>query len=316
MFEKIFDPMRFQGNLHRKNYFEGWYYKQVHTRSGKTIAFIPGISLNERDSHSFVQVIMSPPVETHYFRFSIDEFSASDSPFEIRIGKNSFRRDGIELDLKMDSSIIRAELSYGPLSLIERSLLMPNIMGFFAFFPRMACNHGVISMDHSVRGCVEYGEERLVFEDERGYIEKDWGTSFPERYIWIQANHFESLGDSFMMSIADVPTLELSFTGLIANLHHLGKEYRFATYNGAKIRSVKTFKGDICCFLSRGELTLEVKATVAEKGSLKAPIKGRMEDTIKEGLGGTVELKLKRGNETIADMKSRYAGIEVVGDFD
>ncbi|MCK7537696.1 MAG: tocopherol cyclase family protein [Marinilabiliales bacterium] len=29
------------------------------------------------------------------------------------------------------------------------------------------------------------------FSGGRGYIEKDWGHSFPSAYVWMQSNHFQ-----------------------------------------------------------------------------------------------------------------------------
>ncbi len=62
MTQKRSNPIIFQGSLHKKNYFEGWYYKQVSSDQKTSLSFIPGISLSEHDPHSFIQYIL---VETH-----------------------------------------------------------------------------------------------------------------------------------------------------------------------------------------------------------------------------------------------------------
>ncbi len=58
MFEKIKNPILFQGHLKKRNYFEGWYYKQVTADQKTSLSFIPGVSLNKNDSHSFIQYIL------------------------------------------------------------------------------------------------------------------------------------------------------------------------------------------------------------------------------------------------------------------
>lgn len=314
-FEKINDPIRFQGSLDHRNYFEGWYFKQVSLGSGKVISFIPGISLNELDPHAFIQVIVSPPVETHYFRFDVSDFFTSDLPFEVRIGKNVFSQKGITIDLNDETIAIEGKLTYGPFKSIDKTILNPNAMGYFAYIPKMKCNHGIVSMDHSVDGVLKYNEESLSFNRDRGYIEKDWGSSFPERYIWMQGNHFERNGDSFMCSIASIPMMGTSFTGLIANLVADGKEYRFATYNGAKIILALSTTDGVDIILKKSKLTLEIKAHIESTGNLKSPIEGRMAGTIKEGLGGTISLVLKEEDRIFKQLFTRYSGIEVVGDF-
>ncbi|PKM70281.1 MAG: hypothetical protein CVU93_02880, partial [Firmicutes bacterium HGW-Firmicutes-18] len=313
--DKIKDPIRFQGSINHKNYFEGWYFKQVSMESGKIISFIPGISLNKHDPHAFIQVIVSPPVETHYFRFDISDFFISDEPFEVRIGNNVFSQKGIEISLSDKTIVLEGQLTYGPFKSIEKTILNPNAMGWFAYIPKMKCNHGIVSMDHSVDGVLKYNEESLSFNRDRGYIEKDWGSSFPERYIWMQGNHFEKNGDSFMCSIASIPMMGTSFMGLIANLVADGKEYRFATYNGAKIIQALSTTDGVDIILKKGKLTLEIKAHIESTGDLKSPIEGRMAGTIKEGLGGTIGLVLKEEDRIIRQLFTRYSGIEIVGEF-
>ncbi len=312
---KIYNPVIFQGNLKKRSYFEGWYYKQASAKDNKTIAFIPGISLNEDDSHAFIQVIESPPIKTHYFRFEVKEFLHSDNPFMIRIGSNYFSEKVLKVNLKDSSREIKGELNFGTLTPIEYNFFMPNIMGPFAYIPRMACNHGIISMNHIVNGEIELDGKKIGFAFDKGYIEKDWGTSFPQRYIWLQGNNFESSNDSFMLSIAKVPFLGASFTGLIAIISVDSKEYRIATYNGGKISNIKIREDGVDIVLTRSNISLKVSAYNKDEGKLKAPIEGKMLNIIKEGLGGRIYLELTIDNVKVKELVTEYAGIEVVGDF-
>ena len=43
---RIYKPEVFQGNLKRKKYFEGWYFKHVSKDLKNVWSFIPGISLS------------------------------------------------------------------------------------------------------------------------------------------------------------------------------------------------------------------------------------------------------------------------------
>ncbi len=45
----------------------------------------------------------------------------------------------------------------------------------------------------------------------RGYIEKDWGTSFPSAWIWMQCNTFDTPDTSFMLSYARIPWMGSHF---------------------------------------------------------------------------------------------------------
>ncbi len=317
--KRIRKPELFQGSFHKKHYFEGWYFKHVTADSKHTVAFIPGISIDGADSHSFVQVIISPDIKTYYFKYPLEAFSTTDEPFSVSIGESLFSMEGCRIALHNASQnpsqgiSITGETHFSDLTPIESSPCTPNIMGFFAYIPNMECNHGVLSMNHHLNGNIEMGEHQsLDFTGGKGYVEKDWGTSFPSEYIWIQANHFENDQHSFMCSIATIPFGPFSFKGLIANLRVDGIEYRFATYNGTKVTNLAIETNRVRFDLTKGPVTLTCEAVLIEAGALKAPQKGEMLRTIKEGLSGEVTLILKRNGHPPLVLKSACAGIEIV----
>lgn len=301
-------PILFQGNMKKDRYFEGWYFKQVCEKHQQTISFIPGISLIKGDEHAFVQVIIAPKIETHYFRFDIKEFSTQDEPFSVRIANNIFKEDGISIDLHDENLTIIGTLNYGEFKKIDSSLYSPTIMGPFTYIPNMECNHGVISMDHSVNGQLDINEQSWLFDNDRGYIEKDWGTSFPKRYLWVQANHFNEPSVCFMASVAKIPFLGFSFNGVIANLIINEKEHRFATYNGYKDKNIEKFEGGFSFELKKGDDLCKVIVQFDDSGELKAPQYGAMSGVIKEGLGAKITV-MYQGKTYV----SEFGGAELVG---
>jgi len=308
---KINHPFQFQGSLAKKNYFEGWYYKQVHLEKDKTISFIFGISTGKQDPHSFIQVIQSNPLVTSYFRFPLKSFQVDGESYAI--GKNRFSLNELELHLSQDDLVIDGLLAFSDHQFLEHGLYSPNIMGPFAYVPKLECNHGVISMHHHVNGTLIINHESFHFKNESGYLEKDWGTSFPKRYIWIQGNHFDQVKGSFMASIADIPFMGLAFEGIIAQLDLGATRYRFATYNGARLRSlIKTTDG-FSFELVKRTTTLKVTAHLPLTGKLKSPRLGSMSQTIKEGLGGSIELILKEKGQQEQVFTSDHCGLEIEG---
>lgn len=135
---RIHNPMLYQGRRKKKKYFEGWYFKQATTDGKATISVIPGISMDERDPHCFIQVIVcvDPEVnqksafQTEYFRFPSEEFVCQDEPFSIRIGENHFSEQGMTLLLTGSVIELDGTVSFGPFQGIETSWIHPNIMGF------------------------------------------------------------------------------------------------------------------------------------------------------------------------------------------
>ncbi len=98
---KSWHPEVFQGSLRRRHYFEGWYFKLIDKGRKNAFAVIPGISLGGslEELHAFVQCINAVTGKVHYFRYPVAEFNAADGLFDVRIGPNSFSRQGMRLRL-------------------------------------------------------------------------------------------------------------------------------------------------------------------------------------------------------------------------
>lgn len=318
---KIINPLLFQGNLKLKDYFEGWYYKQVSENQQNAVIFIPGISLFHNDVNCFIQYInisfnenKEKVIYTGYVKYSIKDFRFSNNPFKIQIGPNIFSESMVSVDISHKAMNMKGTFELGPLTQIKKSIIMPNIMGYFAYIPKMECYHGIASMNHMVKGILSINGEHINFNGGRGYIEKDWGTSFPKEYIWLQCNNFKNKNTGLFASIAHIPFMKKSFLGHISNLVVNGKEYRFATYNNSifKIESI-TDKNVILLF-KNSEGMLKIEAELTKHGQLIAPEFGEMNRKINEGFSEQIKIYLyNKKDEIIYEDTGSMAGIEIVG---
>lgn len=317
-FKKLKHPEYFQGNHKKKNYFEGWYYKLVNQKGDHTLALIPGISLNLKDPHAFIQVFISKTIEqktklsSYYLRFKKEDFSYGHDHFYVKIGPNYFSKDKVSLDLKHEKFSLFGILSLDHLTPIHNTLLSPNIMGIFGYLGFMECYHGIVSMDHHLDGSFKLNGEIISFDHGKGYIEKDWGRSFPRAYVWLQSNHFKDPNTSLMFSYADIPFLGFYFKGLIANLIYQGKEYRFATYNGGKVIKEEVKDKKVIYMLKRRSYTLYIEASSTTEIALASPRNGMMIEQIKEGLSGKISIQLYDKDQLIYEDIGLHAGIEIM----
>ena len=312
--KKINHPELFQGDKKKNNYFEGWYYKLVTKDQKVSVAFIPGISMNQKDPHAFVQVFISTDesLKTHYFKFDSSEFIYSHHEFQVQISSNFFTLSKLNVNLTSDDQSINGVIHLENHIGLNKNIYQPNIMGPFAYIPFMECNHGVISMTSTIKGKLNIHGELINFDEGKAYIEKDWGKSFPNAYIWLQSNHFENEKTAFMFSYATIPFMGLSFKGLIVNLLYNHQEYRFATYNHSKIIKKEIAINEIKFLLKKGRYQLEVYAKKEHDVELKSPSLGLMNQTIKEGLSGIIKLKLYDRNTLIYEDEGKNAGIEIM----
>lgn len=307
---RIYHPEIFQGSLSERNYFEGWYFKHVSSDTSEAIAVITGVSLSD-DPHAFIQFIDGSTGKTSYFRYSLNDFTFSAKKLEVSVDKSFFSENEINLDLENSDYRITGKISYTGISRIPGKILRPGIMGWYSFVPNMECNHGVVSASHSLEGRIEVNGLESDFTGGKGYIEKDWGTSFPESWIWMQCNNFVRSDISVMISVAKIPWMGSWFMGFISFINIAGKLIILATYTGAKISRIRKLdETHTEVVIRKGSLTLTAVIEKKGAGTLRAPVKGLMESIIKESLNSEVMVELKDGKETLFSGKGIRAGYE------
>lgn len=318
MFFKTFHPEVFQGHLKKNNYFEGWYFKYVTPSLSHTFAFIPGISLNKHDTHAFVQVFISDrsqqkeTLKTYYFKYDIQQFSFHPKTFKIQIGDNVFSSESLYFNISTQELDMQVHLNHIDITPIKKSWIFPSIMGPFGYLGFMETYHGIVSMQHDLKGSILLGKEAISFNNGKGYIEKDWGTSFPSSYTWLQSNHFKNTKTSFMLSYATIPFLFFKFKGLISVLMYNGQEYRFATYNLTRVLKISHDDQRVNIVLKKRQYRLEVTAITTDYKDLPSPKHGQMKETIKEGLSGNISLKLYKKNTLLYEDEGVASGIEIM----
>ena len=310
---KIKNPELFQGKKYldtKKNYFEGWYFKNINMDEG--ISLIPGISINNGKKICFIQIITND--SSYYIEYEFDLFEYSDNPFYIKIGDNYFSKDKLHIDIKVKKQniIVFGDVRYYNCMNIDTNIFSPNIMGPFSYIPFMECNHAILSMKCNTYGYVKINNKKITFDDGIGYIEKDYGCSFPNKYIWMQGNNFDDKKVSFMCSIADIPFMFFTFRGLICCLIIDDLEYRFATYNNSKIIKYNINDEKIDVIIKRGEYLLHIEANIADGLKLAAPVNGKMAKNIRESINAKIKVELKKNDIVIFSSVSSNCGFEIV----
>jgi hypothetical protein len=175
----------------------------------------------------------------------------------------------------------------------------------------MECNHGVLSLNHFLAGSIYINGRKKLFSGGKGYIEKDWGISFPESWMWLQCNNFEDEYISVMISVAKIPWRGSFFVGFLAFIYFRGITEVFATYNGSKILYLKKFieqKSEI--IIAKGRKKLRAVISGKESSSLKAPVEGMMINRIKESLNSEVYIEYSDRGKIIYSGTGIRSGFE------
>ena len=313
--QALFNPEQFHGWGKTKKYFEGWYYKVINADESKAYAFIPGIAMDEQGAaQAFIQVLDGKQLKADYVKFGADDFKPAQGKFDLNILKNHFELAKIQLDLPQ----IKGQLTFHNQVPWSSSWYSPGIMGPFTFVPFMQCYHGILSMDHSIEGQLVIEGEEVDFTNGRGYMEKDWGRSFPSGYIWMQTNHFSEPGISMKSSVAKIPWVGSSFVGFIAGVWLYDRLIEFTTYNFTKLRKSFADAEKVELVMENGRHRLEVFALREAATELASPILGFMDGRIEESMTAKIKVQLydKKQKRILLEDEGRNAGLEVAGKFE
>jgi len=265
--------------------------------------------------HSFIQVINAVSGKTWYHHFPYTDFHSPTDRFEVGITKNTFSSEGLSVDIDTAEGSLSGQLSFTDVHPFPVSRLNPGIMGPFSFVPFMECSHAIIHLQHQLSGIIELDGESMDFTGGVGYIEKDYGRSFPRSYLWLQASHFESGNASFVFSRARIPFLGSEFPGFFAYFTNFNDvNIRFATYNRSKLTDwqVDTDKKTCSGVLKGPSGTLSFEAKMLGGGTLRAPVDGLMDREIIESITATVSIKLTdRHGKVMYKGTSTETGMEI-----
>jgi len=331
MIKRLFTPGMYHGQDNQKVFFEGWYYKMISADQNQRWVVIPGIfhHPDPARAHSFIQVLNGITNTVEYHRFPFKAFQASSTNFNIQIDSNSFHSQGFTLNLLGVNQQIQGDLVFGDLKPWPISLISPGVMGPYRFAPFLQTYHGVLSLDHEIMGNLKINGVDLDFVGGRGYMEKDWGKTFPRAYIWMQSNHFPENDVSLTASVATIPWLRGWFRGFLVGFLFDGTLYRFTTYLGSKIIHLSVNDHFVIWTLQGSSRSnpsavfsgyrLEIKAHKGQGGLLSSPEVDGMTPRILESLTSDIEVILaglnKQGNnmEIIYQGKGSSAGLEIAG---
>ena len=288
----------FYGEQKGKCYFEGWYFK--HENGSQTICFIPSFHIDQRGQRSaMLQVIANDHVwKIHY---APEQFYAAKGRLYCRIGRNVFSENGISIDIRTRELKMKGNLSYGKFAELQR-----DIMGPFRRMPFLQCRHEIISMRHRVAGTLKLNREKIHFGKGSGYIEKDRGTSFPDRYVWTQCSRGAGGRLNLMAAAATIPVGPFSFEGTIAEIWFGRRKYRLATYCGARVKE-STEKRMV---IEQKNIKFEAQLQEKNPQKLLAPQSGAMGRNIYEHAACTVRYRLFENGEVIFNEICTPAGFE------
>lgn len=274
------------------NYFFGWYFKCQ--TNDQTLAIIPAYHTSHNGASCSIQLITNEGA----FNISYPSHMFHKTKNCLYIGENVFQQNGFRLSIFSPDCTAIGSLQFKHLSPIRY-----DIMGPFKYIPFMQCRHSIFSMKHLIQGTVKLNGKNYFFSNGLGYMEGDRGHSFPKNYVWTQCLFSNG---SLMLSAAEIPMGFFHFVGVIAVIHWKNKEYRLATYLGAK--AVKIQDGEI--IIRQNHLCLTAKLLTHHPHSLLAPENGNMKRVISESISCRASYCFQQNAHTIFSFETNQASFE------
>lgn len=285
-------------NRARFHSFAGWYFK--HQTPADTLALIPAIHADAAGNRqASLQVITR--TATYCAEFPGEAFRADRRGPRITLGNSVFSPAGVHLDVHANGLDVTGDITYG-----RFSPLRYDIMGPFSLVPGLECRHSVISLTHPARGAVTINGRAIDLSDATGYIEADRGRSFPTRYLWTQHNWRADAPCSLMLSVADIPCLGARFTGVIGVVLWQGREYRLATYLGARAVTIESEE----VLIRQGDWALTASLMERRSLSLRAPVHGGMTRLIRENPACRVRYAFRQRDRLLFEFETDQASFE------
>lgn len=314
----ILNPDLYHGKNKNKNFFEGWYFKIVDKNNLYKFAFIPGIAYGESKSqhHSFIQIVNCHNISYEYLKFKENEFTYNNHNFHIAINKNLFSLNGINLNLNYKKNLIKGNLKFKNISKWPSTFINPGSMGIYNYLLFMECYSQVCILNGDIEGSLSINGTEVDFTGGKVYVEKNWGSSFPKSWVWIQSNNFKNPSVSVTCSLATIPFPIKDFRGFLIGLTINNKFYSFTTINRSKL-NLKNMGEDIelVTYNKNYKLTLKTTTNKDDFVLCMGPKNGAMVPLVRETLCGNVELTLidNRSNKIIFKGVGQSTGIEYGG---
>ncbi len=285
-----YKPSSLQGNFKRNKYFEGWFQKVYSTQHKSSFIIIYGYATrNSIDTFGFIQVLI-PSKLPEIIYFSKNEVYCDPSQHIVCMGNNILTTHVIKI--KTNDLLIDLYLkNNNPIKTFKNS------MGYHYFIPYLPCYHSVLNSSHYVSGKIDYMQASYSLHNESGYLEKNWGTSFPENYFWLHAVDPNNSQVSLLFSQAEIKWLGNKFIRHIGHFRFDGKEIDLRNYNKINISNLIFSDSNYEFRIISRKIQMDISIITRNKVLFKGPENGSLTRNILHHTDAIININLKEDNK-------------------
>lgn len=173
-----------------------------------------------------------------------------------------------------------------------------------------------ITMAHGMAtGWIDWQGKRYQFTNAPAYSEKNWGSSFPQKWFWLNCNSFTNEPD-LALTVGGGIRKVLWWTEEVAliGLHYQGKFYEFAPWNSQVNWNIQPW-GEWQLEAVNQEYAITLTGTTDLPGNyVRTPTAKGLVFNCRDTTKGNLKLELKSlSGNIILQAESNLAGLEVGG---
>ena len=281
-----FNPALLQGNLGKHKYFEGWFQKIYSHEHAASFILIYGFATgNMSEEIGFIQLLI-PGHPVVHLNFSKDEIELNKTKHSVQFGHNIIsdehiliQQGGHLIDLRNQHQITNKYKS--------------NSMGSYYLVPGLPCYHAILQNDSSLSGTIKVGPIQYNLHNASGYLEKNWGTSFPEKYFWMHAQDPKDSQNQLLFSQADVIWQKRKFTKHFGHLIINGKHLDLRKIPRKKIKYTVDNERNESIYFQQHNMHLHYNLKSVNSVLFKSPQQGTMSHEITHNVDVPISIEYK-----------------------
>jgi hypothetical protein len=164
-----------------------------------------------------------------------------------------------------------------------------------------------------VSGEIKQKNERFIIKNELGYLEKNWGTSFPETYYWLHAVDPNDPQVSILFSRAEIEWIGKKFIRHLGHLRFDEKEVDIRSLKNVTVSILSSCKDKHEIRIASKTLQMEISITHNNNVRFKGPFNGKLSRDIIHFPDSIIQIRLSENNKT--RMLQLVGNFENLGSF-
>ncbi|HRE58805.1 MAG TPA: tocopherol cyclase family protein [Candidatus Kapabacteria bacterium] len=286
----IYKPTTLQGNLDRDKYFEGWFQKIYSKEYNASILIIYGYATrNTEDRFGFIQILL-PQKAPEIIYFNRNEIACDSDGHIVQMGENLLTTEIILIntnDINVHLKLINNKVTR----------TFKNSMGYHYFVPNLPCYHSVLNTAHQVSGEIQQKDVRYILNNEMGYLEKNWGTSFPKSYIWLHAVDPHDSKVSMLFSIAEIKWFGIKFIKHVGHFHFDDKQIDLRSLKNFAVSHQMPSKDTYQILMRSKTIQIEISIVFGDNILFKGPQGGVLSSDIIHFPDTDVQIRFTENNK-------------------